>query len=101
MRSGYNSVRARTRVKSAEIRQRFLNFFKERDHKVLPTASLIPFGNPTLLFVSAGMVLFKPCFLGQAMPPHTRATPVQKVFRSSDIDVVAHAGELLTSFELL
>ncbi len=86
---------------SADIRQRFLNFFKERDHKVLPSSSLIPFGDPTTLFTIAGMVQFKPYFLGQAKPPYPRTTTCQKVFRSVDIDIVGHDGHHLTFFEML
>ncbi|MGA0078910.1 MAG: alanine--tRNA ligase-related protein, partial [Candidatus Nanopelagicales bacterium] len=64
-------------MQSAEIRQRFLDFFAKQNHTVVPSASLIA-NDPTLLLVNAGMVPFKPFFLGEIAPPYKRATSVQK-----------------------
>jgi alanyl-tRNA synthetase len=74
-------------MNSAEIRRRFLAHFEARGHTVVPSAPLIA-DDPTLLLVNAGMVPFKPYFLGEAPPPSPRATSVQKCVRTLDIEEV-------------
>ena len=84
---------------SAQIRQRFLDFFAARGHTVVPSASLV-LDDPTLLFVNAGMVPFKPFFLGQETPPYLRATSVQKCVRTIDIEEVGRTTRHASFFQM-
>ena len=85
---------------SDQVRKAFLDFFKEKEHKIIPGASLIPKGDPTLLLTTAGMVPFKNYFLGRAKPPSPRLASCQKCFRTTDIEAVGDSTHL-TFFEML
>jgi alanyl-tRNA synthetase len=83
-----------------DIRAAYLRFFEERGHLIMPSASLIPAGDRTLLLTSAGMVPFKPYYSGDEVPPSPRLTSVQRCFRTTDIDVVGDRTHH-TMFEML
>ena len=71
-----------------DIRRSFLDYFAGAGHRIVPSAPLVPQNDPTLMFVNAGMVPFKPYFLGEATPPYRRAVSVQKCVRTPDIEEV-------------
>lgn len=85
---------------SLTIRQTFLDFYAERGHRVFDSAPLIP-QDPTVLLTIAGMLPFKPYFMGDAAPPSPRAVSHQKCARTNDIDNVGHTTRHLTFFEML
>ncbi|MFE6729038.1 alanine--tRNA ligase [Streptomyces californicus] len=86
-------------MRTADIRSRFLDFFAARGHTVVPSAPL-PTPDPTLLFVNAGMVPFKPYFAGEAPPPWERATSVQKCVRTLDIEEVGRTTRHGSFFQM-
>ncbi|HEY2811412.1 MAG TPA: alanine--tRNA ligase [Rhabdochlamydiaceae bacterium] len=90
---------------SQEIRRNFLKYFKERQHAIVPSSSVVPHDDPTLLFNNAGMNQFKDVFLGKSQRDYTRAVTAQKCIRvggkHNDLDNVGHTARHLTFFEML
>src|SRR5580692_6520330 len=87
---------------SDEIRRTYTSFFEERDHRRLPSASLIPAQlDPSALFTVAGMHPLKEYFAGRDKPPHPRVTTCQKTFRTADIEIIGTTTRHLTFFEML
>jgi alanyl-tRNA synthetase len=84
-----------------DLRRSFLEFFRDRGHRIVPSSPLLPKDDPTLLFTTAGMVQFKPMFAGTVDLEYTRAATVQKCLRTSDLENVGRTKRHLTFFEML
>ena len=93
------------RLPSAELRALFLKFFRERGHQIVPSSSLVPGNDPTLLFTNAGMVQFKDVFLGKDKRPYVRAVSSQRCVRAggkhNDLENVGYTARHHTFFEML
>src|ERR1700757_4288816 len=92
-------------MSAADIRRAFLEFFREHGHTVVPSSSLVPGNDPTLLFTNAGMVQFKDVFLGKEKRDYVRAATSQRVVRAggkhNDLENVGYTARHLTFFEML
>src|SRR6187402_2195551 len=92
-------------MSAADVRRAFLEFFRERGHTVVPSSSLVPGNDPTLLFTNAGMVQFKDCFLGRDKRDYVRATSSQRCVRAggkhNDLENVGYTARHHTFFEML
>jgi len=88
-------------MKSAEIRQRFVKFFESKGHEIVPSASLVPYNDPSLLWINAGMAPLKKYFDGSEIPKNPRMTNSQKCIRTNDIENVGKTARHHTMFEML
>src|SRR5262245_57698091 len=92
-------------MKSSEIRSSFLEYFRSKEHTIVPSSSLVPANDPTLLFVNSGMVQFKDVFLGKEKRPYVRATTSQRSVRAggkhNDLENVGYTARHHTFFEML
>ncbi|MFC3338565.1 alanine--tRNA ligase [Paracandidimonas soli] len=92
-------------MKTSEIRQKFLSFFESKGHQIVPSSSLVPGNDPTLLFTNAGMVQFKDVFTGKETRPYRRATTSQRCVRAggkhNDLENVGYTARHHTFFEML
>lgn len=88
-------------MKSSDIRDLFLHFFKEKQHLILPSFPLVPQNDPTLLLIGAGMAPLKPYFTGEKQPPNRRIATCQKCVRTPDIEKVGITARHATFFEML
>jgi alanyl-tRNA synthetase len=92
-------------MKTAEVRRAYLEFFRERGHRVVPSSTLVPANDPTLLFTNAGMVQFKDALLGREDPGYQRATSSQRCVlaggKHNDLENVGYTARHHTFFEML
>ncbi len=88
-------------MRTHDIRRKYLDFFREKDHLVLPSASLVPKDDPSLLLIGAGMAPFKKYFTGEVKPPQPRIATCQKSMRTPDIERVGRTARHCTFFEML
>src|SRR6195256_2440615 len=104
-RSGLTTLNKPSIMSAADVRRAFLEFFREHGHAVVPSSSLVPGNDPTLLFTNAGMVQFKDVFLGKEKRDYVRATTSQRVVRAggkhNDLENVGYTARHLTFFEML